>query len=137
MSDSNEPPKKGEDSSGEASKSFKAYLHNGVESVNKVLSAVHDTADSVRSPILKGIDEVESRSSVVATKAMLMYERRHEFGPHIVGGSAIGVGGLIAMRRGRVPGALMGIMAGGLAYLAVYESVPLSDIPDVIFGKKD
>jgi hypothetical protein len=136
MSGDNGPSKKGDDRSNGASKSFKDYLHDGVESVNTFLSAVHDTADSFRGPILKGIDTVESGSSVIATKAMFMYERRHEFGPHIVGGSAIAVGGLTAVRRGRVPGVLVGVMTGGLAYLAVYESVPLSDIPDVIFGKK-
>jgi len=134
MSDANQ--KKDEGAGEGSTKSFRKYLHIAVESVNGFLAAVQDATENVRSPIVKGIDTIETGSSVVAAKAVHMYERRHEFGPHIVGGSSLLSGGIVAARRGRIPGVLVGSMVGGLAYLAVYESIPLADVPDALFGKK-
>jgi hypothetical protein len=129
-------PKKDEGTGGGSTKSFRDHLHGAVESVNGFLAAIQDATENVRSPIVKGIDTIETGGSVVAAKAVRMYERRHEFGPHIVGGSSLLSGGIVTARRGRIPGVLVGAAVGGIAYLAVYESIPLSDVPDALFGKK-
>lgn len=127
---SNQDPQKKDDPHDDntTSKSLRDHIHAAVEATNKFLATVQDTTESIRAPIVKGLHSVESGGSRVATKAMHVYERRHEFGPYLVAGSAVTVGGIVSFRRGRIPGALMGIMTGGLAYLAVYESIPLQDI---------
>ena len=43
-------------------------------------------------------------------------------------------GGLVGMRRGRIPAAVSAALTGGLAYTFVYEPFPLQDIPDMLKG---
>lgn len=117
--------------------SLKAYIRTAVHTTNQWLATAHDATDAVRVPLLKGLDAVGSSGSAVATQALHVCERRREYGPYLVTGTAVASGGFVAIRRGRYPGLTVGLLAGGLAYLAVYESIPLQDVPDYLFGKKD
>lgn len=67
---------------------------------------------SISAQSMKNIEFLTSQVKSVATKAAFVFENRQDYKPQIVTGSAAAVGILVAARRGRVPGALMGALAG-------------------------
>lgn len=111
-------------------------IHESVGAANKMLAALETTSSELSQPLAKGLSAVEQQGSSAATTAWHVYERRHEFGPYLVLGSAFTVGGITALRRGRFPGVFSGAVTAGMAYVAIYEPIPLEDIPDLLFGKK-
>jgi hypothetical protein len=78
---------------------------------------------------------MQEEGEVFSRKAIKVYETRHEYGPHIVAGSALLFGSIAGLRRGRLPAFLVGTSVGFATYVAVYE-VDLYKFPDIIFGKK-
>ncbi|ACI65725.1 predicted protein [Phaeodactylum tricornutum CCAP 1055/1] len=117
-------------------KSVKNGIRKAVEATNRLLASLETTTDSVSKPLAKGVKKVEQEGSYLAGQVMRVYERRYEYGPHLVAGSALAVGGLMTLRRGKILGAASAALSGGLAYVAVYEPIPLQDMPDLIFGSK-
>jgi len=132
MSGSDEPSQ-----SSSFQKTLKASIRNSVEATNRTLASLEEKSREVSQPVVKGLKTVEEEGSYVATKAIHAYERRHEFGPHIVVGTAFLAGSVVALRRGRIAGVFSSILGGGAAYLAIYPPISLEELPDVIFGKKD
>ncbi|KAL7576949.1 hypothetical protein ACA910_006706 [Epithemia clementina (nom. ined.)] len=117
---------------------LKSSVKSGVDATNRMLATVEETTAQVRAPIVSGMQTVQEEGNKAATHLWHMYERRHEYGPHIVGGSALTMGTLTALRRkSRVAGAVSALLAGGIAYAIVYEPIPLQDLPDMVFGKKE
>lgn len=114
-----------------ASTTLRASISKGikvaVQSTNAALANLQHTADVVRKPVNSGLETVEHASTEVATSARIAYERRHEFAPYYVLGSFVSVGGFFALRRGKIPGLLLGSIAGSLAYVALYE--PMTETP--------
>jgi len=51
---------------------------------------------------------------------MTTYEHRGQYGPQIVAGSAALIGGVVALRTGKIPGALAAGLTGAAAYGNVY-----------------
>jgi 2-methylcitrate dehydratase PrpD len=90
----------------------------------------------ISQPLVQGLKVVEHEASYLASKGFQVYERRHEFGPHLVVGSALTIGGLVALRRGRFSGAISGALTAGLTYVTLYELTPLDDLSD-LFRKND
>ena len=111
---------------GTARSLLKSTVHSAVVSTNQFLSTLEHTADSVteavRGPTAAGLEQ----ATAFTKQAVAVYDRRYEYGPYLVGGTGVLTGGVVALRRGRVPGALAGLLAGGLAYAVVY--VPLEDV---------
>ena len=62
-----------------------------------------------------------------------VYKRRNEVGPQIVGGAAL-TGGLLnwLRRRSVLRFASGAVLAGGLAYVTVYEPIPVKRIPSMV-----
>ena len=117
---------------------LKTSVKLGVDATNQMLANLEEKTVEFRTPVLKGLETVQQKADSASTHMWYVYERRHEYGPHIVGGSALTMGALTALRRrSRVAGAVSAILAGGIAYAIVYESIPLQDIPDMVFGKKN
>lgn len=115
-------------------KSLKSGVHSTVEKTNRFLSFLEDSVEKARQPVSKGLQE----GSALSKKVYNMYERRVEFGPYLVLGSGVLFGGMVALRRGRVPGAFAGLVSGGLAYAFVYEPVSLGDVVEsVTTGRRD
>ena len=114
--------------------SLKSGIKVAVDATNDALASAEETTISVRKPIAEGVKTVEHEGSKAISEVWKAYEHRHEYGPHIVGGSALLVGGLVGMRRGRIPAAVSAALIGGLAYTFVYEPFPLQDIPDMLKG---
>lgn len=115
---------------------LKPAIHAAVEATNHLLAELQSTTEKVQRPIVAGLDTVSKEGSYVAANVMHAYERRHEYGPLLVLGTSAVVGGVVTLRRGRVPAVIGASLAGGLAYLAVYESIDVQKIPDYLFGTK-
>jgi hypothetical protein len=128
-----EDPKKPQEASF-FQQSLRKTIRETVVATNTFLASLEKTSEEISQPLAKGLKSVEREGSTLACKARHFYERRHEFGPHLVVGSAFTVGGLVALRRGRFTGAFSGALAAGLTYVAVYDLTPLEEIPD-LFGK--
>ena len=111
----------------------KQGIHQGVKAsvsgINAALSQLQHTSEAIRKPVTTGMEHLEHTSTQVATEARIAYERRHEFGPYYVGGATVSVGALTAMRRGKVPGLVLGGLAGAATYIALYE--PLVEAPSL------
>jgi hypothetical protein len=120
-----------------AKQSLRKGVRQSVAAANSLLASLEKTTAKFNQPITNGLRAVEYESSIVASKAWHVYERRHEFGPHLVLGSAVLVGGVVGLRRGRLSAALSAAGTGTLTYIAIYEPIPLEEIPDLLFGKKD
>ena len=116
--------------------SLKGMIKSGVDVTNKVLAGVGDATEGIRQPMNSAWNSVASESSTAGGKARYYYQRRHEFAPHIIGGSALVGAGFFGLRRGRIAGVVGGVAAGGLAYGAVYDQFNIDTIPDILFGKK-
>jgi hypothetical protein len=145
---SEEDPKKPTDSSapslaGQAKEaasifqqSLRKSIHETVVATNGFLGSLEKTTGEISQPLVQGLKVVEHEASYLASKGLHVYERRHEFGPHLVVGSALTVGGLVALRRGRFSGAISGALTAGLTYVTLYELTPLDDISD-LFRERD
>jgi hypothetical protein len=115
--------------------SLKSFIKTTVSTCNKGLYSLEQTSEQVSKPLVATMKSVQKEGEVVAHKAIKAYEIRHEYGPHIVAGSALFFGSIAGLRRGRLPAFLVGTSVGFAAYVAVYE-VDLYKFPDIIFGKK-
>jgi hypothetical protein len=137
--DSNNKPKEEENNSSSsnftlpdvkgASSLFQQGIHQGckwtVETTNTALGQLQVATKNVQKPVTTVMEEFEKYGTKAATQCRIVYERRHEFAPYYVVGATLGVGGISAWRRGRVPGVVLGALAGGITYMALYE--PLLD----------
>lgn len=112
-------------------------IHAAVETTNQVLAQLEQTQQRVRDTLQEPIHKTMHVGQQVSEQIDTLYVRRHEYGPYLVGGSALLFGGFMALRRGRLPGALAGTLAGGAAYVAIYDPIALDDVPDLLFGKRN
>lgn len=116
--------------------SLKTSIKSGVESANNVLAGLEESADKYGKPVVSSLHNIQHEGEIVANKASQFYEKRKQYGPEIIGGSALLVGGIVGLRRGRVPAVATAAATGFLAYVGVYE-LDIHRIPDVIFGQED
>jgi hypothetical protein len=113
---------------------LRSAIKSGVEATNKTLASLEQSTEQIRRPVSNAVQVVEKEGQNVAQQAAHMYNCRRDYAPVWIGGSAV-VGGLIGLRRGRVPAAMTASVTGFLVYLGVYE-VDLSKLPEHVFGKK-
>jgi hypothetical protein len=116
--------------------SLKTSIKSGVESANKFLAGLEERADKYGQPVVSSLHNIQHEGEVVANKVTQFYEKRKQYGPEIIGGSALLVGGIVGLRRGRVPAIATAAVTGFLAYVGVYE-LDLHRMPDIIFGRED
>uniref|UniRef100_A0A6U6EA80 Uncharacterized protein n=1 Tax=Odontella aurita TaxID=265563 RepID=A0A6U6EA80_9STRA len=103
---------------------LRSSIKSAVEATNSVLSAAECAADDASSAALSRVRSIGRQARGVASKALAAYDARASYGPPLVAGSALALGGLAAMRRGRAPGAVAGLLGGAGAYAVVY-GVPI------------
>jgi hypothetical protein len=118
-------------------------VHESVQSANKMLEFAEKQTNELRKPVSHGLKRVQQQVVPYWTeKAVRIYEQRLDYGPQLVTGSAVLVGGYKALRRGNgasmLPAAFYATFAGSLAYMIIYEPPvpPLEDWADWIFGEK-
>lgn len=116
--------------------SLKSSIKSGVESANNVLAGLEESADKYGKPVVTSLHNIQHEGEIAANKATQFYDKRKQYGPEIIGGSALVVGGIVGLRRGRVPAVATAAATGFLAYVGVYE-LDVRRFPDIIFGQED
>lgn len=130
------PKKMLENASQTARASIRSGVHSVVTQTNRALAALEEWTGQVQEKFNEPISKGLHQGSILSDKVLTVYERRHEFGPHIVVGTGLLVGGVVSLRRGRLPGAFVGLLGSGIAYGVVYEPVPVEDIIDSALGSR-
>eukprot|EP00552_Chaetoceros_brevis_P002704 CAMPEP_0197736294 /NCGR_PEP_ID=MMETSP1435-20131217/1590_1 /TAXON_ID=426625 /ORGANISM="Chaetoceros brevis, Strain CCMP164" /LENGTH=134 /DNA_ID=CAMNT_0043324389 /DNA_START=85 /DNA_END=489 /DNA_ORIENTATION=- len=103
---------------------LKSTIKTAVSKTNEVLSIMEVQKDMTSSMVGSRIRPLAFQAKQVAQKAVIIYESRQHYAPQIIAGSAATIGLLVSVRRGKVPGALMGTVGGVGAYAAVYGQPP-------------
>jgi hypothetical protein len=115
---------------------LRSFVKATVDTANTALASLEQASKGVRQPVGSSLKTLGEQSSVVGGKVKYVYQRRHEFAPQLIAGSAVLGGGMMALRRGRIAGLVGAVGTGGLAYAVVYDQVNMDHLPDIIFGKK-
>lgn len=122
---------------------LRSGIKAAVAATNTTLASLQQVSDKVQKPVVSVLQTVEDTAATASAHAAAAYQRRHEFAPHLVGGSALLGGGIMALRRGRIAGVLGAAVAGGAAYAVAYDEITFSKLPDVKdivsgnFGKRE
>ena len=104
--------------------SLKSIIKSSVHKTNTLLSTletkkyqVDQNIDSFASSRLRPL---VSQMKHIVNRSIGYYERREYYGPQIIAGSVAIVGGLVTLRRGKVPGLFTSAVTGGGAYTGIY-----------------
>jgi hypothetical protein len=113
-------------------------VHESVQSANKLLEYAEKQTKELSKPVSTGLKRVQQEVPHWTQQAVRIYEQRLDYGPQIVAGSTMLVGGYMGLRRGKLPAAFYASLTGSLAYMIVYDPPvpPLEDLADWIFGEK-
>lgn len=111
-----------------------ASVASAVDGINSGLAAVEETTkNKIGAPVKKIWHTATEAEHKVETQMDYLYKHRYEYGPAAVGGTAVAAAAVTKLRgRGLPRTALMATLAGGLAYVAVYEPIPVRQIPEMI-----
>ena len=104
----------------DARKTLRAGIKSSVKSTNTLLASMEQTFIVNQSNFVSRLTSFQRQLRFVLNRAIVAYQARQQYGPEIVSSSALVLGGVTALRRGKIPGATVGIMAGSAAYAAVY-----------------
>ena len=114
-----------------------AHLHasvaSAVDGINAGLAAAEKATVKIRAPVNQAWQKVSDVEQQLEKQMNIVYKRRSEIGPQVVAGSAL-AGGLLALIRRRSIFRFGGgaVLAGGLAYITVFEPIPIKKIPALI-----
>lgn len=112
---------------------LKETLRSAVAATNRALAQLEKTTRSIQAPVSSAWQQASATGTMAAAYALEAYEHRHEYGPAAVVTTSVVTGGIVSLRRGRLPGAVAAVLAGGAAYGVIYG---LDDF-DFDFGKRD
>ena len=96
-------------------------IKTGVNKTNEALFTLEQKKSEASNFASSRMRPLATQVRSAATKAMTTYENRKNYGPQIVAGSAAAVGLLVAARRGKVPGVVMGGLTGVAASKNIYS----------------
>eukprot|EP00985_Skeletonema_marinoi_P007607 scaffold3348_cov79-Skeletonema_marinoi.AAC.1 len=120
--------------------SLKAAIKKVVNVTNSTLATFEQTTDESSTAFASRLTSLARQAKFIATRGMATYEQRGNYGPQIIGGTALVVGGAVALRRGRFPGALAGGLGGAAAYGNIYgyqDYYPAKSWKDYVTKKND
>ncbi len=100
--------------------SLKAAIKKVVDVTNYTLAIFEQNTEETSTAFVSRFTSLVRQAKYIATRGMTTYEQRGNYGPQIIGGTALVVGGAVALRRGRFPGALAGGLGGAAAYGNIY-----------------
>ena len=115
---------------------LKSSIKAGVDTTNRALAGLQETSEKIGHPVVESVKHIKHEGEIAAHHIGSMYESRKEYGPHIIAGSSLLVGGIVGLRRGRVPAVVSAAATGLLTYVGVYE-FEIHKIPQIIFGQED
>lgn len=109
----------------ELEENVRSTIKSTVQSTNKLLGSMEYTSHQISSSLVSRVRSIGGIVEHGFQRASYAYEKRFQYGPAIVMGTGVCFGGLVALRRGKLPGALTGALTGSAAYTAIYR-------PDVL-----
>lgn len=115
---------------------FKEAIKSAVASANDGLEKLHTKFEDIKRPITGTLQTFQDGSATAVDHVNHVYQRRHEYAPEIIGGTAVVTGGYFLLRRGRLAALMGGALGAGAAYAVVHDEFDFEKIPDVVFGKK-
>jgi hypothetical protein len=115
---------------------LKSSIKTGVEKTNKALAGLEESSEKIGHPVVEALKSVKHEGEIAAHHIGSLYESRKEYGPQIIVGSSLLVGGIFGLRRGRVPAVVSGAATGLFTYVGVYE-FEMHKIPQIIFGREN
>mmetsp|Transcript_11385 Transcript_11385/g.17098 ORF Transcript_11385/g.17098 Transcript_11385/m.17098 type:complete len:145 (-) Transcript_11385:279-713(-) len=95
-------------------------IKTSVKHTNELLASLEISVTEANSNFVSRMSSLGRQFRYVASRGARMYDVREQYGVPIVAGSATVLGGATALRRGKGPGAIVGLLAGSAAYAAVY-----------------
>lgn len=122
---------------------IRSVLHTSVVAANNALAQMeHKTRAMQESPFVTSVRSLEEKTMGAVSnglaKGQWLYTHRRDYGLQIVSSTGLAAGGLAALRRGRLAGAIAGGLGASMAYVLVYEQqVDLESAFDILFGKED
>lgn len=90
------------------------------QQTNSFLGAVEEKSHMTRDFASSRIQPVLNQIRYGLQKVRIVYEQRQYYGPQIISASTATVASLVTMRRGKIPGTLMGGITAASTYTAVY-----------------
>lgn len=122
----------------ELKKSTKSTIHSSVHTIvngtNQVLNNLYHVSENVRIPVTTALTRAESYGETIIVKSRHLYEQRYQYAPYWVLGSTIGSGILVGIRRGRIPGLIVGSMIGTITYISLYgDESAIKQAPEFSF----
>eukprot|EP00553_Chaetoceros_curvisetus_P008942 CAMPEP_0204629172 /NCGR_PEP_ID=MMETSP0717-20131115/17578_1 /ASSEMBLY_ACC=CAM_ASM_000666 /TAXON_ID=230516 /ORGANISM="Chaetoceros curvisetus" /LENGTH=138 /DNA_ID=CAMNT_0051646027 /DNA_START=111 /DNA_END=527 /DNA_ORIENTATION=+ len=103
---------------------LKSAIKVAVVKTNGILSTLENQKDATSDFVGSRVRPLAVRLGSLAKSLIVKYEMREYYGPQIIAGSTATIGGLVSMRRGKIPGVFMGALAGITSYGAVYGDIP-------------
>lgn len=114
---------------------LKSSIKAGVDTTNRALAGLQESSEKIGHPVVESLKHIKHEGEIAAHHVGTLYESRKEYGPQIIVGSSLLVGGIVGLRRGRVPAVVSGAATGLLTYVGVYQ-FELHKIPQIIFGQE-
>ena len=124
-------------------------IKSGVNAANSGLRIAQTTYFNVKEPVSSALQSAEEHGSVALESARVLYTKRKQHAPELVGGTAALTGGYLWLRRGRIAGVFGAAIGAGAAYSVAYDEFPVDlstalpnslekALPDIgtIFGGK-
>eukprot|EP00585_Thalassiosira_rotula_P013565 CAMPEP_0196131652 /NCGR_PEP_ID=MMETSP0910-20130528/1564_1 /TAXON_ID=49265 /ORGANISM="Thalassiosira rotula, Strain GSO102" /LENGTH=147 /DNA_ID=CAMNT_0041391135 /DNA_START=128 /DNA_END=571 /DNA_ORIENTATION=+ len=91
-----------------------------VNLTNSALSTFEQATDESSTMVVSRLRQLGTQTRHIAARAMSTYDHRAQYGPQIVAGTAVFMGGIMALRTRRMP---VGVVAGGLGGAAAYGNI--------------
>ena len=91
-----------------------------VSITNSTLASFEEATYQTTSTFVSRLQQLGKQGRYIATRANTMYDQRGQYGALAVAGSAAVVGGMVALRMGRVPGVIAASLGGAAAYGNIY-----------------
>lgn len=120
--------------------SLKAAIKKVVDVTNSTLAIFEQNTEETSTAFVSKFSSIVRQAKYIATRGMATYEQRGNYAPQIIGGTALVVGGAVALRRGRFPGALAGGLGGAAAYGSIYgyqDYYPAKSLKDYLPNNKN
>jgi hypothetical protein len=99
---------------------LKSTIQAGVRQTNAFLATLESQKIQTTNMVSSRLNPLVNQLKYGMEQGMKYYEMRRYYGPQIVAGTASAVGLLVASRRGKIPGVVMGGLSGLGAYGVVY-----------------
>jgi len=99
---------------------FRHGITTAVSTTNTLLAHLEQTNTTANTHIVSRIRPIGENLRVGLQRSFIAYEQRRNYGVPIVVGSAVVVGAVVGVRRGKIPAVVMSAATGLGSYVGVY-----------------